>query len=208
MRLGLKKLHTIVRLIALKATLNQMGRIDRFWDTAVEVADISAALIKLRTDKNSDDAYSLGMLHDCGIPIMMKMFPEYKAFLLKLSPKAASEVHIQEQSQYGFDHYEVGAKVAEKWSMPSDVCSAVRAQSSIESCLQDQVPDYTESSQILLAHLLLAKDISRSYRSFWRASDSRETPSFLESALNYLGLSDLEYIELKDKMLDKMVELE
>ena len=201
-RLGLDKLKCIVRLVALKNSISTIGRLDRFWDTAVEVAEVTALLTSKFTIESKDDAYSLGMIHDCGIPLMMEHLKSYTDFLKLTGGTKPDQLHLLEQEEFGFDHYEVGAEVANQWSLPIQVCAAVHGQSNIEAFLTDTLID--DSSKNLLCCLLLAKDVSQSFRRYWRAKDDRTTPYFLPIALQYLGISDIEYIDLRDDILDSM----
>ena len=70
--LGLDRIFKIVQLAALKNSLPCTGPLERFWDTAIEVAHISAILAQQFGKVDPDEAYTLGMLHDIGIPILIR----------------------------------------------------------------------------------------------------------------------------------------
>ncbi|MFY0641488.1 MAG: HDOD domain-containing protein [Bermanella sp.] len=50
-------------------------RLDRFWDAATKVASLCSYLAVRLTTISQDKAYSIGMLHDIGIPIMLSNYP-------------------------------------------------------------------------------------------------------------------------------------
>lgn len=113
MRLGLKRLYTLTELILLRKSLSKTGRLDRFWDTALEVAELAAELAPKLSKENPDQAYALGMLHDCGVSLMMENFPDYREFLNSNEGLNHSALSMKEIELFGVDHFTVGAEIAE-----------------------------------------------------------------------------------------------
>jgi len=198
--LGLSRIFTIVQLAALKNSLSAVGPMERFWDSAAEVATISALLAQRFTTLSSDEAYTLGMLHDCGIPLMMRAHPEYRDFLRTLNSSSLTEINACEVEQYGTSHYQLGAELARKWDFPETIASAIARQPSYHDTFAEP-NDENEAMRINLCLLLLARDISDIYRHFWRITD-RTTPFIdLTPALTFLGISDFEYADTKEDLL-------
>jgi hypothetical protein len=55
-----------------------------------------------------------------------------------------------------------------------------------------------------LAILSIAKDISRNYRHFWRLEEGvKITPSIM-ACLEYIGLCDYDYLDLKEEYIDTL----
>lgn len=200
MRLGLERINNIVRIISLKNALSKVGRVERFWDTATDIAEITANLTILLSKENSDEAYTLGMLHDCGIPLMMETFPDYRSFLKTVNGNYMSELHIQEAERYGYNHFDLGSEIASRWHMPEDVCEAIKFQPDYLNVLKGNV-EGSESSKLLLCYLLLAKNISETYRHYWRISSPRKEHRELQLILEYIGLPEHNYLDIRDDYL-------
>ncbi|RDE25232.1 HDOD domain-containing protein [Motiliproteus coralliicola] len=204
MRLGLKRLYSLIELIVLKKSLSKAGRLERFWDSAIEVAELSAMLAPRVSSEDPDTAYTVGMLHDCGIPLMIESYPDYREFLGAIEGQQVAALSLQENERYGVDHFSIGAEIAETWGMPDRVCQAIRLQLQYPTVLLDASDHSNDSSKTLLCLIMLAKNISERYRRYWRLSSSSPDISDLLPTLTYLGLSDLDYIDLRDHCLDQL----
>ncbi|WP_315981338.1 hypothetical protein [Aliamphritea spongicola] len=58
-----------------------------------------------------------------------------------------------------------------------------------------------------LCTLLLAKEISAAYRMYWRLNDTEETLFELKPVLAFLGLCDLDFLDLKEEIMPLLDEL-
>lgn len=71
--------RTVINLINAQSIKGEMCdetivTLNRFWDTAQDVAMTSMTLAKRTGSQAVDEAYALGLFHDCGIPLMLKRF--------------------------------------------------------------------------------------------------------------------------------------
>ncbi|WP_299203877.1 HDOD domain-containing protein [uncultured Amphritea sp.] len=205
MRLGLKRLFTLAELILLKRSLSKTGRLDRFWDTSTEVAEIAARLAIQLSRENADQAYALGMLHDCGVPLMIESYPGFRDFLGAHEAENHSALSLKEREVFGVDHFTVGADIAEAWRMPKDICDAIRLQLNYPAVLLNPLKGVGENSKTLFCLVLLAKNISERFRRFWRINSPRSETYQLKQALEYLGLSEVDYIDIRDHYLDELI---
>jgi len=203
MLLGFERLSSIVRITALKQSLSKHSRLDRFWDTATEVAGISAYLAGKLTNELPEQAYTVGMMHDCGIPVMMSSFDDYRDMLRNLNGSDVISVQHFESERYGTDHFEIGGEIADTWHMPETVGKTIRLQPFYQDVLKDPQKQ-CEGAQMLLCVLLLAKDISTSYRRYWRVEEPVENLSGLQCVFDFIGICDLDYMDIKDDYLSWM----
>ena len=100
MRLGLIKMLTILRIISLKTALSKAGRLERFWDAATEIAQLTVTISKIVSKESVEDAYSLGMMHNCGIPLMMEAISEYRGFLINCDAKEIQPLLLKEKELF------------------------------------------------------------------------------------------------------------
>ena len=77
--LGLKNLMQIVRGSTLQNTLGgDKITMERFWDRSNFTAVVNSHIAAQLHGISREDAYTLCLFHDCGIPIMMQKFSDYK----------------------------------------------------------------------------------------------------------------------------------
>ena len=86
--------NTVINLINAQSIKGEMSdetivTLNRFWDTAQDVAMTSLTLAKRTGSQACDEAYALGLFHDCGVPLMLKRFPNYmqvleQAYMIKI----------------------------------------------------------------------------------------------------------------------------
>jgi HD-like signal output (HDOD) protein len=201
--LGIERVFNLVRLTVLRNTLKKTGRLERFWDSAREVAELSSTLARRLVPRlNQDDIYSAGMLHDCGLPLMVQAFSDYRTFLTTAGKLEPAEFEQQEKARFGFSHYQVGGRMAERWNLPQQVADTIRLQPLLADVLTDRV-ETDEYTRHLLAVLVLAQDISAEYRYYWRI-EPRQEMARLQPALTFLGLCDHDYLNLREQLLEQM----
>lgn len=200
--LGFERIFTLVKLTLMKNSLKKTGRMERFWDTARDVSELSVEIAARISKLDKDDVYTAGMLHDCGLPLMIQAFDGFREFLVEHGNLAPSDLELAEEEAFGFSHYKVGARMAERWLLPQYVADAIRLQPQTADVLNYRI-EAGENTRKLLAVLTLAQDISEEYRYYWRISEKQEF-SRLQPALDYLEIIDLDYLNLKDEILEGM----
>lgn len=126
--LGTKNVYNIVASLSLRKALPgaNSGPMKGFMDAFQDVAVGCALLAKELTGLTPDEAYTLGLFHDCGMLLMAKKFKDYRKLLLKaknIPDKPLTEI---EQEKYNTDHCLVGYYVSRVWHLPKNVSAAVR----------------------------------------------------------------------------------
>lgn len=191
--LGLKNILCIVNGLALKRSLTPNGvSMERFWERSNYHATVSTRLARRVPGISQEDAYTFGLFHDCGIPILMQRFPDYKETLV-LANRSARAVWETETERHGTDHVTVGAMLAHNWHLPDIIVKAIRMHHNFEiladdsSNVSDQVRAMTAVS--LLADHLIARFLDVPDEAEWMAHGS--------DALNYLNFDEEELADLQ-----------
>jgi HD-like signal output (HDOD) protein len=126
--LGLRVVsHTVAGIILRKAFPESPSMV-RFWDASARTARLCAWLA-MRLDMpglNADDAYTYGLFHDCGIPVLIARFPEYKEVLAAANAEPVLEFTAREEERVQTNHAAVGCALAQKWWLPEDMYVAIR----------------------------------------------------------------------------------
>lgn len=123
--LGLKNLTQIVRGSALQNALGgDKISMERFWERSNFTAVVASYFAGKLHGVSRDDAYTLGLFHDCGIPILMQKFPDYKEKLAAANQSAELVISIEDQ-HYATNHTVVGNMLARNWSLPAHISQAI-----------------------------------------------------------------------------------
>jgi len=96
----------------------------RFWRHSLEVAIAARALAEKIGQKRSEEMFVAGLLHDLGLLILERSFPEEYRRIWKRSAGNGALVDL-EQEAWGTDHARVGQFLLEQWQLPETVCQAV-----------------------------------------------------------------------------------
>jgi len=205
MRIGFNKMLTILRLLSLKNSFSKELDLDNFWESATEVAELTASIAKRICSESADEAYSLGMMHNCGIPMMLETVKDYQLFIDGIDTGMVNNWLNAENDIFGMNHIQISYEIAERWLMPDNVCNAIILQATRTKNLGLNNSD-NESVKLLLCALILAKDISSAYRSHWHISENEQKDSELALILAYVGISETDYTDMREEYLQNLAD--
>lgn len=205
--MGLDRVFNLLQAVIVRSCFKDSPLNESFWSTASEVAAISDDLARRYKVCEPDTAYTLGMLHNAGIPIMMTNIDGYEDFISKHSHRAANEVCVLERKEFGTDHYLQGALMAKSWYLPEEVSLAIRYQPIATSVLTGK-KELPSSVAKLLAIVSMAKNISNEYRHYWNTEQCENGEEILAASLEYLHICSNEFSELKEDHVDDLMEEE
>jgi HD-like signal output (HDOD) protein len=131
MRLGLKMVLDLAYTLELPKAFKKSKSFDHvgFWKHSLGVACLSKALV-LHLGGNKEDleaSYLAGLMHDVGILVFDYLIPdEYGAFIGNIGDSEKSLEEL-ENSAFGINHPELGARFIEKWwPVSKQVVASVR----------------------------------------------------------------------------------
>ncbi|AIS10478.1 putative signal transduction protein [Pseudomonas chlororaphis subsp. piscium] len=196
--------RSIINLINAQSIKGEMSdetivTLNRFWDTAQDVAMTCLTLAKRTGSQAVDEAYALGLFHDCGVPLMLKRFPDYMTVLEEAYASASPENRVvdTENRVFNTNHAVVGYYTAKSWRLPEHVTNAIANHHNALAIFSDES---SRNSQLknLLAILKMAEHICASYRVLGNQVDDHEWNSIGHLILDYVGLSDYDFENLKE----------
>lgn len=125
--LGIPPTLAILRGIALRTALGgetQSAALDALWHRSGQIAQYAMATTKLLRPRgiSPDQAYTLGMFHDCGLALQIKRVPEYGQ---ALAQGRWSDILDLDHAHNG-DHALLGELVARNWQLPDSLSQAIR----------------------------------------------------------------------------------
>jgi len=97
---------------------------DDYWSASVAGALVMESLAK-HTGLNSEDAYTLGILHAIGRVLINRVI-EGQGFAIYWD--TSEPIADWERSAVGFDYAQAGAMLLEHWNFPAPTCDVIRWQ--------------------------------------------------------------------------------
>lgn len=198
--------RSVINLINAQSIKGEMSdetivTLNRFWDTAQDVAMTCLTLAKRIGSQAVDEAYALGLFHDCGVPLMLKRFPTYMAVLEQAYADAGPGKRVVDSENLAFNtnHAVVGYYTAKSWRLPEHLSDAIANHHNALAIFSD---DSARNSQLknLLSILKMAEHICASYRVLGNQAEDHEWNAVGHLVLDYVGLSDYDFENLKESI--------
>ncbi len=200
--------NTVINLINAQSIRGELTdeaivTLNRFWDTAQDVAMTCLTLAKRIGYHSPDEAYTLGLFHNCGIPLMVKRFPNYMTVLEEAYASATGERRVvdTENRLLNTNHAVVGYFTAKSWNLPLHLCEAIASH---HNALAIFTEDSSRDAQLktLLAILKMAEHICESHLVLGNQPDDHEWQSIEQLVLEYVGLSGYDFENLRESIRD------
>lgn len=125
----------------------------RFWRHSLCVAIAARDIANAVRYGSPEEAFVAGLLHDIGMLVLEKSFPDKYARLWRQS-ESGEKLHDLEDKVWGTNHARIGQFLLEQWHVPDTICTAV-GRHHVEFVDDTHDPDFQ------LAQIVgLANDIS------------------------------------------------
>ena len=113
---------------------NDLVSMDNFWRHSLYCALIARNLARKMHGCDPSVVFTAGLLHDIGELILFNRLPEQAraALLLVLDQADDLPVHLAEQQIIGFDHAEVGGRLASRWGLPELLVECIACHHAID----------------------------------------------------------------------------
>jgi HD-like signal output (HDOD) protein len=137
--LGMKAMHSLAVAAAAYDTLAK--NLDGYglpsgelWRHSVSCG-VAAQVIARRTRAvATEEAFTAGLLHDVGKVILSIYVAQQMQAILALVELEECPFYAAERTVLGFDHADVGSRVAERWNLPAPLCQAIRGHHEPQAC--------------------------------------------------------------------------
>ena len=198
--LGSRSVINLINALSIRGEMSDetIVTLNRFWDTAQDVAMTSLTVAKRTGSQAVDEAYALGLFHDCGVPLMLKRFPNYMAVLEEAYANAGPDCRVvdTENNAFNTNHAVVGYYTAKSWRLPEHVTDAIANHHNALAVFSDE-SSRNAPLKNLLAILKMAEHICASYRVLGNQSVDHEWKAVGHLVLDYVGLSDYDFESMK-----------
>ncbi len=202
--LGIQNIANIVNSLSIRDSFSDANIIEmtRFWDNAMDVAMTCAAISRCIGIATPDEAYTLGLFHNVGIPLLVNKFDHhYKQVLEAAYGQAKRRITDIENAKIDSNHAVVGYYVARAWKLPVYLSEAVADHHKTEDIFSEKIP-CDKSKMNLLAILKLAETTCDTYKTIGNAPIDYEFRRIKNNLLLYVGLSDYEFEDLQSELID------
>jgi HD-like signal output (HDOD) protein len=100
--------------------------LELFWSTTTDISNATIAIGKqFKQDIAMDKLSSLGLFHDCGIPVMAMKYNNYQNVIDQLHCSPDMSLIELEEHHFHVNHAILGYYVASSWRLPKDVCQII-----------------------------------------------------------------------------------
>ena len=197
--MGLNSVINIINGLSIKSQMSDetIVNMNRFWDTANDIAQVSMSIAKQVGYPNPDMAYLLGLFHNCGIPLLMARFDNYLEIMEESYAHPEMRVVDVENQRMNTNHAVIGYYSAKSWNLPKLLCDVIAEHHSATRYFATN--DHRDSEgKTLLAILKLAEHICGNFRILGKQTEDLEWQNISAEVMTYLGLGeyDIEQMEM------------
>ena len=200
--IGLAGIITLVTSSLLKRSFKDKKAsisLDDFWNNSSNIAN-SAVFIAKRLKKriSSEKLFTLGLFHDCGIPVMAMKYENYRATLTQAEQTPSEPLPDIEDQAYNVNHATIGYYVATSWRLPVDICQLI---------LRHHEREYLYTldgsvDQLSFAILKLAENIVYQHKHF---RESADWPFLKDSVLTVLDIDEDDIADLVEDLNEQLI---
>ncbi|WP_020410332.1 HDOD domain-containing protein [Hahella ganghwensis] len=201
--LGTTSVVNIINGISIKGEMTDetIVELTRFWDTANDISSIAANIAKKVGYHSPDEAYMLGLFHNCGIPLMLARFRDYMNVIEEAYGEPEKRITETENLHYNTNHSVVGYYTAKSWNLPRHICEAIAEHHSAESVFENK-DGRNPDKKTLLAILKTAEHLCGSFHVFGNQTTDFEWLRLENDVLEFLGLSLYDLNDMRDSFAE------
>ncbi len=203
--LGLNAVKNIVNCQLLRAQSGNYENKDLsdFWQSANDVANTAATLVQTLGFGSTDEAYTLGLFHNCGIPILMDKHSDYLSTIQSAYNATDSRITDIENNHYKSNHAILGYMVSRTWKLPEHLRLAIRDHHNFER-LSFKQNNYGSDADTILAILKMAEHISHVHVVLGKDHQDNEWQFIKKGLFEFLGISEPDFEDISDTVIEKL----
>ncbi len=201
--LGIRYTANIVAGLALKRTFEEAGGPNppNFWDSPSNTAMAAADIARRISRGPPDEAYMLGLFHNSGHALLMQRFADYREFHTASVNLEDGLITELEDRRYNTDHATLGSMLARSWGLEPQITAVIREHHNVVERLKTLGPA-VNTEGTLLCILKMAEHVDKG---FWGLEPDHEWSRIQASVLDYVGLSEPDFNDLRDDLKEKLI---
>lgn len=194
--LGVQNTVNLVQNITLRQSMGGKSQsYEKFWERSSLTATIAEKVAAKFLAVSKSDAYIAGLFHDCGIPVLMNKFPEYRKTVMALCQDGKYICEV-ENDIFFTTHAVVGNMLTRNWMLPEQVSKAIlyHHDATIFASRQESV---SAGVRDLIGIVQMAECIADEHLHV----RDKEWPQFEKQVLKHFELPEQEFYELMKDVL-------
>ncbi len=201
--LGIKMVVNLVTAISLKNALSDESvvQLNTFWDSASDVANVATVVSKYLRLGSADEAYTLGLFHNCGVPLMMMRFADYPQVMAQAYKASDESVTDIENRHYKTDHAVVGYYTARSWNIHEDITGAILLHHGLDKALDEKDFAGTKKRDLLLV-LKIAEHLCALHKVLGGCPVDHEWNRLGDALLAEAAIVEDDLLNMKETCLD------
>lgn len=96
-----------------------------FWQHSVACGVLNRILASHKHGMQQERCFVIGLLHDIGRLVMLKLAPQHVAWAVNLSRTTGISLYLAERTIFGFDHTDVARALFKRWNLPEELLDGV-----------------------------------------------------------------------------------
>ncbi|XOZ33356.1 HDOD domain-containing protein [Halomonadaceae bacterium KBTZ08] len=201
--LGPTTVINIINGLSIKGEMSDQAirAMTRFWDTATDIAQVSAHVARAIGAKNPDESYAIGLFHNAGIPLMMERFPDYNDVMMESYARSEPRLIDVENRILNTNHAVVGYYVARSWNLPAHLCEVIAEHHNVQQVFA-QTGTRAQERKTLLAILKIAEHICGNFSILGQQEQDYEWQRLENDVLIHTGLTQYDLEEMVQSFRD------
>ncbi|MCG8669409.1 MAG: HDOD domain-containing protein [Pseudomonadales bacterium] len=201
--LGIKRVLSIVNAVSVRGAIKTSVDLEDFWEYCSAVAHGCVLICKqLKMQAYADDAYTLGLFHAAGVPLLMSHFEDYAEFFTDANVCNWNQMINQEMDKFHTTHTTIGALMAQDWSLPESIVDSIYNVHYADGIFASG--DLAEETLKLIALLKMARHFATLYQN--PNAEDDEWSDLEGQVCEYLGVDDASIDELQEEVLAGLAE--
>lgn len=207
--LGSDAVINIINGLSIKSELcdDEIQTLNVFWDTANDVANAAAIIARHLGDPAPDQAYTLGLFHNCGFVLLMKAHDNYSDIVKQAyATNAIGQRLIDLENQLlRTNHAVLGYYTAKSWHVPQHICDVIADHHTVEAIFTSPAyAEYGAEKKNLLSILKMAEHMCKLYERLGEHHEDLEWAQVQRPVLEHMGMSDYDFEALTDSVRDQL----
>ncbi len=201
--LGMDSIINITNGLTIKGELDNQTilALGGFWDSAMDIASVCTTIARQIGYQSPDLAYSLGLFHNCGVPLLVKEYPHYPDVMKESYTGVDERIIDTENRLLRTNHAVVGYYTAKSWGLPQEFCDVIAEHHNVKDIFNTALnKGYDPGKKTLLAILKMAEHICSIHTILGQHPTDLEWETVKEDLLEFVGLSVMDFDDIAAEM--------
>jgi putative nucleotidyltransferase with HDIG domain len=161
-----------------------------FWRHSIETAALCSHIAGKVRYVRTDEAFTIGLIHDVGKLVFMLKVPEEYKLLLEKHQQQGGEMWVLEREAFDLEHAQVGAQIAQLWNFPLPFINAMEEHHLVSSA---------EAETGSLKQIVYVSNVLTNL-----TEENQEQSPDISQALQAMGLNEEELLDFLDNSYEEV----